>query len=277
VLGSAFEGSARTKAIARLTLVASGGAALGAFLSGSLAAVGRRRMPRTRCGAGFLPLVYAGLGLLVLPMYLLVGRSAQPAAVSAPTRLGESRGVVLRLAALFSLDSAGGGLVVYSIIALWLRGRFGFELAEIGGVLGGMSLAAAASSLLSPKLASRFGLVETMVFTHLPSNLLLIGAAFAPNAPIAIGLLLARSLMSQLDVAPRVSLVMSLVTPEERSAASAFTNLPRSLATASTPLLGAWMLEHSTVGWPLVAGGILKIVYDIALWLGFRHTEARSA
>jgi predicted MFS family arabinose efflux permease len=276
VLGSAYEGSARTRALARLTLVAAGGAAAGAFLAGPLGALGRRIGFDGTRGTAFLAAVYGLIGLAVLPIYVRVAGANRSAAVSTPQRLGPSRSVVIRLASVFALDSAGGGLVVYSIIALWLRARFGFELGQVGAALGSMSLAAAASSQLAPRLADRFGLVETMVFTHLPANLLLIAAAFAPTPLIAVTLLILRSLMSQLDVAPRVSLVMSLVTPAERSAASAFTNLPRSLATASTPLLGAWMLEHSTIGWPLVAGGVLKIVYDILLWVGFRHRSPGS-
>ena len=274
IVGSAFSGEARTRAFARFSLVASSGAALGAFLAGPLSTLGRRVGFDASRGIALNALFYAGIGLLVLPMYVtMIGRGTQCAAVSKPGRLGPSRNIIRELTAIFALDSGGGGMVLHSILALWMLGRFGFDLGRVGLVLGCMSLASATSALAAPKLASRYGLVETMVITHLVANVFLIAAAFAPSAPIAIGCLIVRALLSQLDVPPRTSLVMSLVTPEERSAAAAFTNLPRSVATATTPLLAGAMLQHSTFGWPLVAGGLLKIAYDILLWKRFRHRQ----
>ncbi len=273
VLGGAFEGSARTRALARFSLVALTGASLGAFMLGPITHLGQRWSMASN-GVTLVPVVYALIGAVVIPVYVsTVGRD-RSVSVSQPSRLGPSKRVVQELTAVFALDSAGGGMVIYSIIALWLDKRFDFSAARVGTVLGFMSLASAASALLAPKLAARIGLVETMVLTHLPANVLIIGAAFAPNATVAVGLLIARSLLSQMDVPPRVSFVMSLVTPEERSAASAFTNLPRSIATASTPLAGAWLLQHSTFGWPLVIGGGLKIIYDLLLWVRFRGRSA---
>lgn len=166
--------------------------------------------------------------------------------------------------------------MVNSLIALWLARRFDFTLGRIGFVLGLMSLASAASAMLSPKLSARFGLVETMTLTHAPANVLLIATAFAPNPQLAVACLAVRSLMSQLDVPPRVAFVMSLVRPEERSATSAFTNLPRSIATASTPWLGGWLLTKSSFGWPLVIGGSLKLIYDVLLWIRFRKFSTRT-
>ncbi len=271
VVGSAFEGHARTKAFAQFSLVASAGASLGAFLSGPLARLGRLFGLDSTNGVALNPLVYASIGMMVIPVYVVaVGRTQQPIAVSAPVRLNESRRIIRELTAVFALDSAGGGMVLFSIIALWMKGRFSFDLGQIGLVLGFMSLASAVSALSAAKLSARFGLVETMVFTHAPANVLLIAAAFAPTAPVAVACLIARSLLSQLDVSPRTSFVMSLATPAERSAAMAFTNLPRSIATASTPIIGAFLLQHSTFGWPLVIGGGLKLVYDALLWIRFR-------
>ena len=143
-------------------------------------------------------------------------------------------------------------------------------------VLGLMSLASAASALLSPRLSARFGMVETMALTHAPANVLLIGAAFAPSPQLAVLCLAGRSLLSQLDVPPRVAFVMSLVQPEERSATAAFTNLPRSIATASTPWLGGWLLTKSSFGWPLVIGGSMKLAYDALLWIRFRKFSTRA-
>ncbi len=277
IIGSTFEGEARTRAFARFALVASGGAAIGAFLAGPLSSVGRRVGFDSTNGVALNPLIYGCIGLLVLPIYVVtIGRSSQSPAVTNPSRLGPSKRVIRELTAVFALDSAGGGMMLYSIIALWMRGRFNFDLGRIGAVLGFMSLASAASALLAPKLSARFGLIETMVFTHVIANLLVVAAAFAPNAPVAVGCLVGRSLLSQLDVPPRSSFIMSLVTAPERSAAAAFTNLPRSIATASTPLLAAWMLQHSTFGWPLVVGGILKLIYDLLLWIRFRGRSSRG-
>jgi hypothetical protein len=273
VIGSQREGMARTEAIARLSLIALMGAALGAFLLGPITSLGKR-FDLGSGGVAMAPLVYAAIGLVVLPIYVASLRTSQPAAVTHPVRLGPSRKVIYELTAVFALDSAGGGMVIYSIVALWLNKRFEFSAGRVGAVLGFMSLASAASALLAPKLSARIGLVETMVLTHLPSNVLLIAAAFAPNASVAVSLLIARSLLSQMDVPPRVSFVMSLVTPAERSAASAFTNMPRSIAAASTPLLGAFLVQHSNFGWPLVIGGGLKIIYDVLLWVRFRGRSA---
>ena len=167
-------------------------------------------------------------------------------------------------------------MVLYSIIALWMKARFDFDLGQIGTVLGSMSLAAAVSALAAPKLSARFGLVETMVVTHAIANLLLLATAFAPSAGVAVALLLGRSLLSQLDVPPRTSFIMSLVSPEERSAAAAFTNLPRSVATASTPILAAWMLEKSEFGWPLIVGALMKLAYDLLLWVRFRSRSSKG-
>jgi MFS family permease len=266
ILGSAVPASERTAVLARFSLVALTGASLGAFAAPTVQRLGRSAGLTDTDGLATAPLVYAGIGAVVLVLYRSGLRNATEVAVRNPSRLGPSRKVVRELTCVFALDSAGGGLVVYSLIALWLQRRFGFELDAIGAVLGAMSLASGASSLLSARLSARIGLVETMVLTHLPANLLLLAAAFAPTASWAVGLLIARSLLSQMDVPARVS----LVSEPERSAASAATNLPRALATASTPLLGAWMLERSTTGWPLVAGAGLKIVYDVVLWIRFR-------
>jgi predicted MFS family arabinose efflux permease len=275
VLGSTYEGTARTTAMARFSLVALAGASLGAFLLGPIKRLGHH-IGMSADGVALAPLIYAGIGLAVLPAYLVALRSNQPLAVTNPSKLGVSKRVIYELTAVFSLDSAGGGMVIYSIVALWLNKRFGFSAGGVGAVLGLMSLASAASALLAPRISARIGLVETMVVTHLPSNVLIIAAAFAPNAKVAVALLIARSLLSQMDVPPRVSFVMSLVTPEERSAASAFTNLPRSIAAASTPLIGGWLIEHSSFGWPLVIGGILKMIYDVLLWVRFRGRSIRA-
>lgn len=276
IIVSGYEGPARTRALARFALVASTGAALGAFAAGSVSRVGRSLGFHATDGIALAALLYGAIGLVVLPIYLQAVRRTTSLAVTAPGRLGPSRRIIRELTAVFALDSAGGGMVVNSLIALWLARRFDFTLGRIGFVLGLMSLASAASALLSPKLSARFGLVETMALTHAPANVLLILAAFSPNPQLAVLCLAGRSLMSQLDVAPRVAFVMSLVQPDERSATAAFTNLPRSIATASTPWLGGWLLTKSSFGWPLIIGGSMKLIYDALLWIRFRKFSTRA-
>jgi MFS family permease len=182
-------------------------------------------------------------------------------------RLGlhRSRRIVIRLSALFALDSAGGGFALTPLIVLYLDVRFGLSPAATGATLAAAGGLAALSQLASARLARRIGLVRTMVFTHLPANIFLILAGIVPNAPLAITFLLARAALSQMDVPVRQALVMRLVEPGERAAAASVTNVPRSLATAMTPALAGFMLQHSSFGWPLIAGGAMKAAYDLLL------------
>lgn len=216
-------------------------------------------------------LVYALVAVLLVAVYRRLPRREinDPEPVRAPLR--ESRRVVLQLAALFSLDSAGSGLAVQSILVLWLHLRFELSAGTTGAIFFGVGLLAGLSQLAAAPLARRVGLVEAMVFTHLPANLLLILAAFMPNAPLAVTFLLLRSLLSQMDVPARQAFVMSVVTPAERPAAASVTNVPRSLASATTPALAGAMLGWSEIGWPLVVAGVSKAVYDLVLLAMFRQ------
>jgi predicted MFS family arabinose efflux permease len=186
--------------------------------------------------------------------------------------LGASRRLVLGLAALFALDSAGGGFVVTSLLVLWLHQRFDLSRGRTAGVFFAVGVLGACSQLLAPVLARRIGLVRTMVFTHLPANALLACAAFAPNARTAIALLLARALFSQMDVPARQAFVMAVVPPHARAAASSITNVPRSLASATTPLLAGALLSRSDFGWPLLIAGVTKFTYDLLLLAFHRNT-----
>jgi predicted MFS family arabinose efflux permease len=177
--------------------------------------------------------------------------------------------VVLRLSALFALDSFGGGFVVQSLLVLWLLGRHGMPADRAAAVMAACGVLAALSQLGSAPLAHRIGLVRTMVFTHLPANAFLIAAAFAPGAGGAVVCLALRAALSQMDVPARQALVMASVPPEERPAAASVTNVPRSLATAASPMLSGALLAASAFGWPLVIGGALKIAYDLLLLAGF--------
>ncbi|MFO1337915.1 MAG: MFS transporter [Burkholderiaceae bacterium] len=260
----------RTRLFARYSLTGALCAAFGALASG---------VPpwlQDHAGMGALAslramfLLYAAVGLLVALLYrgLPAGGSASEPVAAA---LGPSKAVVRRLAALFSVDAFAGGLLVNAILALWLSQRFGLSLASAGQFFFWSGLLSTASQLAAPAVARRIGLVNTMVFTHIPASLFLITAAFAPSWPWALACLLARSLLSQMDVPTRSAFVMAVVTPAERVAAASFTAVPRSLAAAGGPAIGGTLLAAGALTAPLVFCGLLKIGYDLALWRSFRR------
>lgn len=214
--------------------------------------------------------VYAVIGLAVWALYLRMPQAPADAARPA-VALGPSRGIVWKLASLFSVDSFAGGLVMNALLALWLFDRFGMSLTSAGAFFFWTGLFSAASQLAAPALARRIGLVNTMVFTHIPASLCLIAAAFASSLHLALGLLLARSALSQMDVPARNAFVMSVVTPAERPAAASFTAVPRSLAAAISPTLTGAMFAAGAMAAPLVACGVLKIAYDLAIYAAFRR------
>lgn len=208
-------------------------------------------------------LVYVVVGLGAAALYAPMRASLPGPSLSRGLR--RSRGIVVRLSALFALDSAGGGLALNSILVLFLYVRFHLSAATTGESLAAMGVLAAGSQLVSARLAGRIGLVRTMVFTHLPANACLVMAGIVPSAPAALGFLLVRAALSQMDVPARQALVMRLVEPEERAAAASITNVPRSLATAATPALAGALLDWSRFGWPLVIAGCVKAAYDLLL------------
>src|SRR3954469_316295 len=220
--------------------------------------------------------LYAIVGVAVWFLYL---RLPDPHAEveRPPVPLGPSRAIVWRLAALFSIDSFAGGLVLNSLLALWLFERHGMTLAAAGAFFFWTGMLAAGSQLAAGPLARRIGMINTMVFTHIPSSLFLIGAALAPSLGVALACLLARSLLSQMDVPARGAFVMTVVTPAERPAAASFTAVPRSLASAISPSITGAMFAAGAMAAPLVACGVLKIAYDIALFAAFRRVEARAS
>jgi predicted MFS family arabinose efflux permease len=218
--------------------------------------------------AGFV--LYALAAVVIFVLYRGLQHEPDvdlPATVDRKARkaLATSRRTVLELAALFSLDSAGSGFVVTSLLVLWLHLRFDLSAGATAAVFFASGLLGACSQLMAPRLARRIGLVRTMAFTHLPASALLAVAAFAPTGGIAIALLLVRSLFAQMDVPARQSFVMAVVPESERAAASSVTNVPRSLASAATPLLAGVLLAHSTFGWPLLVAGVMKVTYDLLL------------
>jgi MFS family permease len=261
----------RTAVFARYSLIGSLLAAFGALCAGLPEWLGARWGWTTASSLRIAFIAYACLALVVLVRY----RSLSPAVEAAtPVRrapLTESREIVYRLAALFSLDAFGGGFVITAMLVLWLDVRFDLSVAVSGAVFFWAGVLSAFSALVAARIAKRIGLVRTMVFTHLPANGLLILTAFMPNAALAVACLLARSALSQMDVPARTSYVMAVVSPAERPAAASVTNVPRSLAAALPPFAAGWMLHVSSFGWPLVIGGVVKAVYDLLLLQQFRN------
>jgi MFS family permease len=194
--------------------------------------------------------------------------------------LGPSRPIVYRLAALFCVDSFSGGLIVQSMLALWLFQTFGLSVAAAANLFFWTNIFSAISMFAAVPLANRIGLVRTMVFTHLPSSLCLVAIPFVSSLAVVIALLLLRSLLSQMDVPTRNSYVMAVVTPPERPAAASLTSVPRSLASAAGPVIAGYLFLLSGFGWPLLISGILKSSYDLALLAMFsnvRPPEERQA
>jgi MFS family permease len=191
----------------------------------------------------------------------------------AKAALGPSRSVVYRLAALFSLDAFAGGFVVQSLLALWLFERFDLSLASAGVFFFWSGMLSAFSFPVAAWLSRRVGLINTMVFTHIPSSIALMLAAVAPTLPVALTLLLIRAALSQMDVPTRSSYVMAVVTEAERAAAASLTSVPRSLAAAVSPALAGALFAASFRAWPLLICGALKIIYDLLLLVQFRHIK----
>jgi MFS family permease len=250
--------------------------ALGALAAGAPVVIARRVGWDAARAQRIVFVAYAVVALLCALVYRGLSPTAPAARTARAVPLARSRAVVLELAALFSLDSLGGGLVVQSLLALWLSRRFGLSLAATGTVFFAAGLLAALSQLVSARLARRIGHVRTMVFTHLPANVFLITAALMPSAPLAVLFLLLRMALSQMDVPARQAYVMAIVPPEERAAAASVTNVPRSLAAALTPMLAGLMLERTTFGWPLIFGGAAKALYDLLLLARFRAVRPRD-
>ena len=265
VLSQAAADRERTAVFARYSLVGALVAAFGSLAASLPAMLAAPAGLSARASMQAMFVLYAALGLAIAAIYrgLPAARALGASPAIAPLR--ESKARVYALAALFSLDAFGGGFVVQSMVALWLYQRFGMSLAAAGTLFFCTSVLSALSYLVAVRLARRIGLVNTMVFTHLPSSLCLVLIPFMSDLTWVIALLLVRSALSQMDVPTRSSYVMAIVSPAERPAAASVTSVPRSLASAASPLLAGYLLSLSAFGWPLVAAGGLKIVYDVLL------------
>jgi predicted MFS family arabinose efflux permease len=242
----------------------------GAFAT-ALGSLGAGLLSHTLHYRGVIAL-YATLGIALALAFTRLSAAAEVPAPQAGASLGvgRSRPVVLRLAALFALDSFAGGFVVQSFAAYWFFLRFGVEPATLGAIFFGANLLAGISALAASRLATRFGLIRTMVFTHLPSNILLILVPFMPSLPLAVAALFARFSISQMDVPTRQSYLMAVVSPEERSAAGGITGVARTLGAGLAPIFaGLLFAQPSLISVPFFIAGALKIAYDLLLYRGF--------
>ena len=274
---AAATSTARTALFSRYALAGGLSAAVGALASAWPAWWSAHTGDTALDAMRVMFVLYAAIGGVVALLYrgFIAHEQRDQAAAAdvnpdAPQPLGPSRGIVVRLAGLFCIDSFAGGLLVNSMLALWLFRRFGLSLGAAGQFFFWSGLLMTASQLLAPVFARRFGLVNTMTFTHIPASLFLIAASAVPTLPLALACLLARSMLSSMDVPARNAFVMAVVTPPERAAAASFTAVPRSLASALGPTIGASLLASGLLAAPLVACGVLKITYDLLLLGMFR-------
>lgn len=272
VLAHAAASDQRTRIFARYSLIGALAGAAGSLAAGApelMAPLGLGKLDALR----LMFILYAVLGLVGGLFYRRIPRQPPGSEQRPHSALGPSRYTVYKLAALFSIDAFAGGFVVQSLLALWLFDRFDLSLAQAGIFFFWSGVLSAFSFPVAAWLSRRIGLVNTMVFTHIPANIALILAAFAPTLPIALGLLLVRAALSQMDVPARSSYVMAVVTEAERSAAASLTSVPRSLASAISPTIAGTLMAASFRAWPLVICGGLKIAYDLLLLIQFRHVK----
>ena len=262
----------RTALLSYYNLLGYGASALGAaavsVLAGDATVTGAARSYRPLFAAFLVAAAVQAIAYARLPTGNGVPQARPARLPSAP--------LIRRLAVLFALDSFAGGFVLHSLIAYFLHERYGLTLETLGQVFFFAQLLTALSLLLAARAASRFGLLNTMVWSHVASNVFLVAIAFAPTAAAAVALLLARNLLSQMDVPTRQAYVMAVVEDTEREAAAAATNLARTVAQAVTPVMTGWVMQSVALSAPFVIGGVLKVVYDVLLWVTFRDVPLRE-
>jgi MFS family permease len=262
----------RTRVFARYSLIGSLTAAAGSLAAAMPEFLTARAVAEVTA-LRMMFYAYATLGLLAAVLYSRLPQDHMRAATRPKSALGPSRKIVYKLAALFSLDAFAGGFVVQSLLALWLFQQFDLSLGAASAFFFCSSLLSAISFPVAAWLSRRIGLVNTMVFTHIPSSICLIAVAFSSNLTVVLILLLIRSALSQMDVPTRSSYVMAVVTPIERTAAASITAVPRSLASSISPAIAGFMLAGPFSALPLVVCGCLKIIYDVTLLGMFRNTK----
>ena len=278
-LSQLLPGEKRTQVFAWYNLVGSFATALGALCGGGMAQLLQNGgMPGLQ-SYKIVILGYAVMGVVLEVLFYRLSPVAEaPASIKSDSRtltqnwlgLHKSRNIVLKLASLFTLDAFAGGLVVQSIVAYWFYLRFHVDPAVLGGIFFGANILAGISALSAAWVASKIGLINTMVFTHVPSNILLILVPFMPNLPMAIIMLLLRFSISQMDVPTRQSYTMAVVEPDERSSASGITGIARTIGASIAPVLSTSMLANPMLGLPFIASGAIKLIYDFALYRSFQ-------
>lgn len=271
LLAGTISARRRTALFARYSLIGALAGALGTLAASLPEIISRRWSLDETAILQSVFWFYAAVGLITLLTYRSLSSPAAVQQLPSRKALSHSRRTVFELAALFSLDSFGSGFFVQSLLALWLFNAFHLSVVAASSILFWMGLCSAISYLIAVPISERFGLINTMVFTHLPANFLLVLVPFAPNLPVAIALLIARSALSEMDVPTRTSYIMAVVRPEERRATASITAVTKSLASGVSPLFAGYLLSISAFGWPLIFGGSLKALYDILLFLRFRH------
>jgi MFS family permease len=252
----------RTRVFARYTLTGALATASGSLVGGLVTLVATERA---------VVLMYAAMGLVLAWVFRWLSPAVETNTPSSTMLgVGASRAIVFKLSALFALDAFGGGFVIQSLAAYWFYLRFGVNPSTLGGIFFGANVLAGISALLASRIAARFGLVRTMVFTHLPSNILLMLVPLMPTLPFATLVLLARFSISQMDVPTRQSYTMAIVRPEERSAAAGITGVARTTGAAIAPVLaGLLFARPALINVPFFIAGGLKIVYDLMLYRAF--------
>jgi hypothetical protein len=281
-LSQLLPGEQRTQVFAWYNLVGSFATALGALCGGGLSRLLQVSGTPAAQSYRFVILGYALVGLLLEGLFNRLSSAAEaPPTVNSRARtltqnwlgLHKSRRVVLKLSSLFMIDAFAGGLVVQSIVAYWFYLRFHVDPAVLGGIFFGANILAGISALSAAWVAGKIGLINTMVFTHVPSNILLILVPLMPNLPLAIGMLLLRFSISQMDVPTRQSYTMAVVDPDERSSASGITGITRTIGASLAPVLSTLMLANPLLGLPFIASGFIKIFYDLSLYRSFKSLK----
>lgn len=229
--------------------------------------------------------LYSVLGIVLFGIYLLLSQkievrdnlekqndeSTQLTKISSLTP--KSRSIVMRLSGLFAIDSFAGGFMIQSIVSFWFFTRFGADLTTLSYIFSVSGVLTAFSFMAAAKIADRIGLINTMVFTHIPANILIIAVAFAPTLPIAVALYLLRMALSQMDVPTRQSYIVAVVREDERTISAGITNISRNVTQAISPSLIGVLINSLSLAAPFVIGGALKVVYDVALYLNFRNVK----
>jgi MFS family permease len=280
-LSQALPNKQRTSVFAWYNLMGSFATALGALAGGGLSGILQKAGATPLNSYRAVLLGYAAIGALLAFLFVRLSPAVEVLRPFGPTTLqsrfglNRSRRVVMKLCALFGLDAFAGGFVIQSIVAYWFHVRFGVDPATLGGIFFGANIVAGISALAAAWVASRIGLVNTMVFTHLPSNILLLLVPLMPNLALAIAVLLLRFSISQMDVPPRQSYTMAVVAPDERSAAAGVTGISRTLGASFSPALAGLLIGNpALLGAPFFVAGGLKVIYDLLLYRSFRALKA---